>query len=398
MGIFDRMGRVISSNVNSLLDRAEDPKKLLELNLADMDEQLKRGQEEVIAAVAGEKQLRKKVDELTSEQAKWEKRAELALKSGDEALAREPYERVEGSPKRNGFKLVSLPGLWGRMTLRRPVVRAGTLRLRLLEALKAGGRRLRDVLAVRFWLRGASTAAVAEELREVIGARMSKSTVSTLSNALEPVIRDWETRPVPADIRYLFLDALYLPVRRPGFTKDQALLLALGVDSQDRRHVLAFALGDRESKDSWTSLLKDLLARGLDRALAALQAILAEPAANRGRAAERVRFIVRRVAETACSLLPELTVLFRVKATSPATESAVERRRAFDRAVARLIAEGQADGELSTAIEPGLATRLIFGTSNSIVEWYRPGGALKPAQLAAAIEALLFEGLGPAKS
>jgi AcrR family transcriptional regulator len=141
-----------------------------------------------------------------------------------------------------------------------------------------------------------------------------------------------------------------------------------------------------------------LLARGLDRALAALQAILAEPAANRGRAAERVRFIVRRVAETACSLLPELTVLFRVKATSPATESAVERRRAFDRAVARLIAEGQADGELSTAIEPGLATRLIFGTSNSIVEWYRPGGALKPAQLAAAIEALLFEGLGPAKS
>lgn len=183
----------------------------------------------------------------------------------DEALARQPYERVEGSPKRNGFKRVSLPGLWGRMTLRRPVVRAGTLRLRLLEALKASGQGLRDVLAVRFWLRGASTAAVAEELRGAIGARMSKSTVSTLSNALEPVIRYWETRQVPTDIRYLFLDALYLPMRRPGFTKDQALLLALGVDGQNRRHVLGFALGDRESKDSWTSLIKDLLARGLDR-------------------------------------------------------------------------------------------------------------------------------------
>jgi phage shock protein A len=93
MGIFDRMGRVISSNMNTLLDRAEDPKKLLELNLSEMDEQLKRGQEEVIAAVAAEKQLRKKVDDLREEQQKWDKRAELALKGGDEALAREALKQ-----------------------------------------------------------------------------------------------------------------------------------------------------------------------------------------------------------------------------------------------------------------------------------------------------------------
>jgi AcrR family transcriptional regulator len=141
-----------------------------------------------------------------------------------------------------------------------------------------------------------------------------------------------------------------------------------------------------------------LLERGLERALAALAAILGEPAAQAGSDAQRVRFIVRRVAETACSLLPELTVLFRLKATSPATEQALERRRAFDRAVARLIAGGQAAGDLSRRVEPGLATRLIFGASNSIVEWYRPGGGLKPAEIAAALEALLFEGLGGTKS
>ena len=55
MGIFDRMGKVISSNVNNLLDKAEDDKKLLELNLEEMDEQLKRGRQEVISAVAAEK-------------------------------------------------------------------------------------------------------------------------------------------------------------------------------------------------------------------------------------------------------------------------------------------------------------------------------------------------------
>ena len=93
MGIFDRMGKVISSNVNSLLDKAEDDRKLIELNLDEMGEQLKAGRQEVIAAVAAEKQLRKKHEDLVAEAEKWDKRAELALKSGDEALAREALKQ-----------------------------------------------------------------------------------------------------------------------------------------------------------------------------------------------------------------------------------------------------------------------------------------------------------------
>ena len=93
MGIFDRMGKVISSNVNNLLDKAEDDKKLLELNLDEMEQQLKRGRQEVISAIAAEKQLRKKKDDLDTEAQKWDKRAELALKGGDEALAREALKQ-----------------------------------------------------------------------------------------------------------------------------------------------------------------------------------------------------------------------------------------------------------------------------------------------------------------
>src|SRR5215472_15438031 len=99
MGIFDRMGKVISSNVNSLLDKAEDQRKLLDLTIEEMDEQLKRGQQEVVAAVAAEKQLKKKCEDLKADQERWDKRAELALKAGDEALAREALKqkkRVSG--------------------------------------------------------------------------------------------------------------------------------------------------------------------------------------------------------------------------------------------------------------------------------------------------------------
>jgi phage shock protein A len=93
MGIFDRMGKVIQSNLNGLLDKAEDDKKLIELNLDEMDAQIKAGHQEVIQAVAAEKQLKKKAEELLADVERWDKRAELALKSGDEALAREALKQ-----------------------------------------------------------------------------------------------------------------------------------------------------------------------------------------------------------------------------------------------------------------------------------------------------------------
>jgi phage shock protein A len=93
MGIFDRMGKVIQSNLNALLDKAEDDRKLVELNFDEMDEQIKSGHKEVVAAMAAEKQLTKKTEELRADVQRWDNRAELALKSGDEALAREALKQ-----------------------------------------------------------------------------------------------------------------------------------------------------------------------------------------------------------------------------------------------------------------------------------------------------------------
>src|SRR5215472_836655 len=93
MGIFDRMGKVIQSNLNALLDKAEDDRKLIELNLDEMEGQVKAGHQELVQAVAAEKQLGKKCDDLQADVDRWDKRAELALKSGDEALAREALKQ-----------------------------------------------------------------------------------------------------------------------------------------------------------------------------------------------------------------------------------------------------------------------------------------------------------------
>src|SRR5690349_19391804 len=103
MGIFDRMGKVISSNVNALLDKAEDPKKSLDLIVEEMQDQIRAAKKELVDAVAAEKVLRKKVEELDAESEKWERRAELALKADDEKLAREALvqkKRVVGERDR----------------------------------------------------------------------------------------------------------------------------------------------------------------------------------------------------------------------------------------------------------------------------------------------------------
>jgi phage shock protein A len=89
MGIFDRMGKVISSNVNALLDKAEDPKKNIEYIVAEMRDQIAAARKEIPSSMATEKLLDKKVQALDAESETWARRAELALKADDETLARE---------------------------------------------------------------------------------------------------------------------------------------------------------------------------------------------------------------------------------------------------------------------------------------------------------------------
>ena len=183
----------------------------------------------------------------------------------DTLLEREPYQRKSGAVSRNGYKRSKIPGIFGLLSLRKPVVRKGTLKLPLLKALKQAGKHLSEFLALHFWLKGSSTRATAKTVNAALGTKLSHTTISKISNALEPTLKLWEKRPLPQDIVYLFVDALYLPVKRPGFTSKQALFVALGMNDKGERYFLGYMLGDRESQDSWSAFIKQLLARGLNR-------------------------------------------------------------------------------------------------------------------------------------
>lgn len=183
----------------------------------------------------------------------------------DEYLGREPYERQEETKYRNGFKKVWVPGFLGRLELRKPVLRKKGFVCETLKALRTGSQALVGFLGMNFWLKGAPTRAVAEGLNEAFGTKLSASHISEMTNSLAPTLEAWQKRPLPSGIQYLYLDALYLTVKRQEAGVKQALLVAIGVDGNLKRHFLGFLLGDRESEDSWTALVEDLLNRGLDR-------------------------------------------------------------------------------------------------------------------------------------
>ncbi len=136
-----------------------------------------------------------------------------------------------------------------------------------------------------------------------------------------------------------------------------------------------------------------LLARGLSRALDALFEVLGESDATDGTPGKRLRFIVRRVAEITFALQPELSVLFRIRGNSAVEREAIERRRTFDRIVGALVVAAQESGELRADLDAAIVARLVFGMSNSVVEWYRSGGRVADADIARAVVSITFEGL-----
>src|SRR3954471_24205979 len=151
MGIFDRMGKVISSNVNALLDKAEDPKKSLDLILDEMKDQIRAAKKELIEGVAAEKVLRKKVEDLDAEAEKWERRAELALKAEDEKLAREALlqkkrvvgerDRAESLRAEQRSAVLNMKAELERMEQKQVELAAkkGTLATQLKQARAGGG-------------------------------------------------------------------------------------------------------------------------------------------------------------------------------------------------------------------------------------------------------------------
>jgi phage shock protein A len=93
MGIFARLARLIQSNLNDLISRAEDPEKMLNQIVLDMNSQLIEAKKQVAASIADEKRLARQAEQETANASEWERRAMMAIRAGDDNLAKEALAR-----------------------------------------------------------------------------------------------------------------------------------------------------------------------------------------------------------------------------------------------------------------------------------------------------------------
>jgi AcrR family transcriptional regulator len=167
--------------------------------------------------------------------------------------------------------------------------------------------------------------------------------------------------------------------RRPVYDAESLLAVAVaefntrGYDATSMEDLSRAAGITKSSFYHHVSGKEDLLRAALERALDGLFGILAERAAQSGGALDRLRYIILRQVEVLTSELPYVTLLLRVRGNTEVERWALARRRAFDASIAALVAEAVEDGEVREGVEPALAARLLSGTVNSIIEWYRPG-------------------------
>jgi AcrR family transcriptional regulator len=138
---------------------------------------------------------------------------------------------------------------------------------------------------------------------------------------------------------------------------------------------------------------EELLRMALDRALDGLWEAAEQAQALDAPAIVRLETLVRDAIAVLVSQLAYVTLLLRVRGNTDVERAALARRRAFDALVASLVEEAERDGDIRADIDPKLAARLLFGTVNSIVEWYRPGSPVPTAALADAVCAIAFDGL-----
>lgn len=96
MGLFDRIGRLVRANVNDMVSKAEDPEKVLEQSIVDMQEDLVQLRQAVASAIATQKRSQQQYNQAQNQANQWHSRAQLALQKGDETLAREALQRKKG--------------------------------------------------------------------------------------------------------------------------------------------------------------------------------------------------------------------------------------------------------------------------------------------------------------
>ena len=180
-----------------------------------------------------------------------------------EFLGAAPSERSETrSGYRAGYYHRGLVTRIGKLELRVPRDRSGEFSTALFERYARSEKALVAALA-EMYVQGVSTRKVKAITEELCGHSFSASAISAINKSLDEALERFAGRQLEEAYPYVILDARYEKVREDGVIRSMAVQIAIGINWEGQRQVLAVETANRESQSSWKDFLLRLKERGL---------------------------------------------------------------------------------------------------------------------------------------
>jgi phage shock protein A len=181
MGLFDRALRVIRANLNGVVNQAEDPEKILEQALVEMQENLIQLRQAVAQAIATQKRTERQSAQAKSTAQEWYNRAELALQRGEEDLARQALTRRQSY-------LESAQAMEAQLGQQQGVVTKMKENMRRLEVKIAEAKTQKDMYIAR-----ARSAEASQRIQEMIGSPGTGGSIAAFEQ-MEQRVMELEAR------------------------------------------------------------------------------------------------------------------------------------------------------------------------------------------------------------
>lgn len=191
---------------------------------------------------------------------------ELALRiEREQFLTANRYERTpERQGYANGYKPKRIDTPAGTVTLQVPKTAGHAGEPFYPQSLERGQRSSRAVMlaVAEMYIKGVSTRQAEAVMREFGIESLSSTQVSRATKLLDDELAAWRNRPL-GQMKYLIIDARYEKARYDGVVRDVAVLSAIGIGADERRHVLGLSVKLSEAEVHWRAFLESLQARGM---------------------------------------------------------------------------------------------------------------------------------------
>jgi len=168
--------------------------------------------------------------------------------------------------RRNGYSKKTLKTTAGNVEVRVPRDRDGSFTPQLV------GKRQRDVSAIEgkvlaMYGKGMSQRDIMETIEDIYGFEISHETISNITDRVLEELEEWQNRPLKKLYTFMFVDCLYVTLRKDYEAKKYAVYVILGYDIDGKKEILGIWLNETESKHHWMQIFDELKKRGVEDVL-----------------------------------------------------------------------------------------------------------------------------------